>query len=91
LATLTLPTITIILIFNPIQRRINIENTLAAMWFLDMFRTKTLAEQLRDNKRHIDRAVRDLDRERQRLEQQEKKTLAEMKKMARLGQQVFAA
>jgi charged multivesicular body protein 2A len=37
----------------------------------------------------IDRAIRDLDRERMRLEQQEKKTMSEMKKMARLGQQVF--
>lgn len=54
-----------------------------------MFRTRTPAEQLRDNKRMIDRAIRDLDRERMRLEQQEKKTMAEMKKMARLGQQVF--
>lgn len=58
------------------------------MGFLDMFRTRTPAEQLRDNKRMIDRAIRDLDRERMRLEQQEKKTMAEMKKMARLGQQV---
>ena len=58
------------------------------MGFLDMFRTRTPAGQLRDNKRMIDRAIRDLDRERMRLEQQEKKTMAEMKKMARLGQQV---
>ena len=56
---------------------------------MDMFRQKSPAEQLRDNKRMIDRAIRDLDRERVRLEQQEKKTLGEMKRMARLGQQVF--
>lgn len=60
------------------------------MGFMDMFKPKTPSEQLRENKRLIDRAIRDLDRERQKLEQQEKKTMAEIKKMARLGQNVHA-
>ena len=60
------------------------------MGFMELFKTKTPAEQLRENKRLIDRGIRDLDRERQKLELQEKKTLAEMKKMAKAGQQVRA-
>lgn len=59
------------------------------MSFMDMFRTKTPAEQLRENKRMIDRAVRELDRERMKYEAQEKKTIAEMKKLAKAGQKVI--
>lgn len=58
------------------------------MGFLDAFKTKTPAEQLRENKRMLDRAIRELDRERAKVEVQEKKTVAEMKKAARAGQQV---
>ena len=47
---------------------------------------KTLKEQMRDNKRMIDRAVRDLDRERRTLETQQKKIEVEIKKMAKEGQ-----
>lgn len=47
---------------------------------------KTPAEMLRENKRQLDRAIRDLDRERMALQQQEKKTVAEIKKMAKEGQ-----
>ncbi len=43
---------------------------------------------LRENKRQLDRAIRDLDRERMALQQQEKKTVAEIKKMAKEGQMV---
>lgn len=60
------------------------------MGFLDAFKQKTPAEQLRENKRMLDRAIRDLDRERQRIEAQEKKTVLEMKKAAKAGQKVFA-
>lgn len=60
------------------------------MGLLDVFRTKTPAEQLRENKRMIDRAIRELDRERTKMEAQEKKTIAEMKKLAKAGQKVRA-
>ncbi|KAF1787990.1 hypothetical protein GQ600_27739 [Phytophthora cactorum] len=44
---------------------------------------KTLKEQLRENKREINRAVRQLDRERTNLQLQEKKLIIEIKKMAK--------
>ncbi|PNH07871.1 Vacuolar protein sorting-associated protein 2 1 [Tetrabaena socialis] len=47
---------------------------------------KTPAELLRENKRQLDKAIRELDRERAGLQQQEKKTIAEIKKMAKEGQ-----
>lgn len=47
---------------------------------------KTLKEQLRENKREINRAVRKLDRERTNLQLQEKKLVIEIKKMAKQGQ-----
>ncbi|KAF1325910.1 Charged multivesicular body protein 2a, partial [Globisporangium splendens] len=47
---------------------------------------KTLKEQLRENKREINRAVRELDRERANLQMQEKKLIIEIKKMAKEGQ-----
>lgn len=47
---------------------------------------KTPAEMLRENKRMLDKAIRELDRERIGLQQQEKKTIAEIKKMAKEGQ-----
>jgi len=43
---------------------------------------------LRKNKRALDKAIRDLDRERSRMEQQEKKIIADIKKMAKEGQMV---
>lgn len=48
----------------------------------------TPEEMLRKNKRALDKAVRDLDRERQRMEQQEKKIIADIKKMAKENQMV---
>jgi hypothetical protein len=48
------------------------------------------AELLRENKRQLDKAIRELDRERMGLQQQEKKTIAEIKKMAKEGQMVSA-
>uniref|UniRef100_A0A1I8GT85 Charged multivesicular body protein 2a n=1 Tax=Macrostomum lignano TaxID=282301 RepID=A0A1I8GT85_9PLAT len=49
-------------------------------------RKKTPEEMLRQNQRALNRAMRDLDRERGRLEQQEKKVIADMKKLAKQGQ-----
>ena len=59
-----------------------------SMSFFDLFRTKTPAEQIRENKRMIDRSIRELDRDRTKMEAQEKKTVAEMKKLAKAGQKV---
>lgn len=47
---------------------------------------KTPEEMLKQNQRALNRAMRDLDRERAKLEQQEKKVIADIKKMAKLGQ-----
>lgn len=49
---------------------------------------KTLKEQLRENKRMLNRAIRELDRERTNLQAQEKKITMEIKKMAKEGQTV---
>lgn len=49
---------------------------------------KTPAELLRENKRMLDKAIRELDRERMGLQQQEKRTIMEIKKMAKEGQMV---
>lgn len=47
---------------------------------------KPLKEQLRENKRMITRAIRELDRERRSLEMEEKRLTIEIKKMARENQ-----
>jgi len=44
------------------------------------------AELLRENKRSLDKAIRELDRERTGLQKQEKKLVAEIKTMAKQGQ-----
>lgn len=44
---------------------------------------------LRDNQRALNKAMRDLDRERMHLETQEKKVIADIKKMAKMGQMVI--
>ncbi len=49
---------------------------------------KTLKEQFRENKRMINRAIRDLDRERAGMEKQEKKLVIDIKKAAKEGQMV---
>jgi charged multivesicular body protein 2A len=51
-------------------------------------RSKTPAEMMRQNQRSLNKAIRELDRERQKLEQQEKKLIADIKKNARAGQTV---
>lgn len=43
---------------------------------------------LRKNQRALNKAMRDLDREKQHMEQQEKKLIADIKKMAKEGQMV---
>uniref|UniRef100_A0A2P2KEH1 Uncharacterized protein MANES_04G143300 n=1 Tax=Rhizophora mucronata TaxID=61149 RepID=A0A2P2KEH1_RHIMU len=47
---------------------------------------KTPAELLRENKRMIDKSIRELERERQGLQGQEKKLIVEIKKSAKQGQ-----
>uniref|UniRef100_A0A804ML94 Charged multivesicular body protein 2a n=1 Tax=Zea mays TaxID=4577 RepID=A0A804ML94_MAIZE len=47
---------------------------------------KTPAELLRENKRMLDRSIREIERERQGLQAQEKKLITEIKKTAKEGQ-----
>lgn len=49
-------------------------------------RKKPLKEVLRENKRTITRAIRDIEREKTNLEKQEKKLVGEIKKNAKAGQ-----
>jgi charged multivesicular body protein 2A len=49
---------------------------------------KTPQEMLRQNQRALNKAMRDLDRERQKMEQQENKIKIDIKKMAKQGQMV---
>lgn len=52
--------------------------------------TASLAELLRENKRMLDKAGRELDRERIGLQNQDKKLILEIKKMAKANQMVKA-
>lgn len=45
-------------------------------------------EMLRKNQRALNKAMRDLDRERMKMEQQEKKVISDIKKLAKEGQMV---
>ncbi|KAJ6824867.1 vacuolar protein sorting-associated protein 2-like protein 1 [Iris pallida] len=47
---------------------------------------KSPAELLRENKRMLDKSIREIERERQGLQNQEKKLIAEIKKTAKQGQ-----
>lgn len=49
---------------------------------------KPVREQIRDQKRAVDRSKRAIEREKNRLEREKKKMLAEIKKMAMKGQHV---
>jgi charged multivesicular body protein 2A len=49
-------------------------------------RRKTPQEMLRQNQRALNKAMRELDRENNRLEVQEKKIIADIKKAAKAGQ-----
>ena len=57
-------------------------------WHLLLERGGCHAELLRENKRMLDKAIRELDRERMALQNQEKKVIAEIKKTAKQGQMV---
>lgn len=57
---------------------------------MGLFTSKSPQEIVRENKRMLDRSIRELDRERAGIEVQVKKTMAEMKKMAKAGQEVAA-
>ena len=48
----------------------------------------TPEEMLRKNQRALNKAMRDLDREKMRMEQQEKKIISDIKKLAKDGQMV---
>ena len=48
----------------------------------------TPEEMLRRNQRSLNKAIRDLDRERMKMEQQEKKIIMDIKKMAKDNQMV---
>jgi len=49
-------------------------------------KTKTPAEMMREYKRNVDRSVREIEREKTKLQQQEKKVIADIKKAAKDGQ-----
>ena len=49
---------------------------------------KTPQEMLRQNQRALQKAMRELDRERAAMERQEKKIVADIKKLAKQGQMV---
>jgi charged multivesicular body protein 2A len=51
-------------------------------------RAKTPAEQLRQHQRSLNRAMRDLDRERAKMEAQEKKLINDIKASAKKNQMV---
>lgn len=51
-----------------------------------MGKEKPLKEVLRENKRMITRAIRELDREKNQLEREEKRLTIEIKKSAKEGQ-----
>lgn len=50
-----------------------------------------MIELLRENKRMLDKSIREIERERQGLQAQEKKLIAEIKKVAKQGQMVWCA
>ena len=49
---------------------------------------RPISELLRENKRMLDKSIRELDRERVGLQNQEKKLILEIKKAAKQGQMV---
>jgi charged multivesicular body protein 2A len=62
---------------------------LSLIQFQSIFgKKKTLKEQLRENKRAINKSIRELDRERTSLQNSEKKLITDIKKAAKDGQMV---
>jgi len=57
------------------------------LWFCCFWLFLSL-ELLRENKRMLDRSIREIERERQGLQAQEKKLITEIKKTAKEGQMV---
>jgi len=55
-----------------------------------LFHRKTPQEQMREQQRIVQRSIREIDRERNTLQQNEKKTIAEIKKLAKQGQTAAA-
>eukprot|EP00967_Tisochrysis_lutea_P082124 scaffold113690_cov21-Tisochrysis_lutea.AAC.1 len=57
-------------------------------WFTETCNLPPLprSDLLRENKRNLDKAIRDLDRERMGLQNQEKRIIQDIKKMAKEGQ-----
>jgi charged multivesicular body protein 2A len=49
---------------------------------------KTPKEIIREHQRAINKSIREMDREKMRLEAEEKKTIVDIKKLAREGQMV---
>jgi predicted transcriptional regulator len=63
---------------------------LSLVQFQSIFgKKKTLKEQLRENKRAINKSIRELDRERTSLQISEKKLITDIKKAAKDGQMVW--
>jgi charged multivesicular body protein 2A len=58
------------------------------MWNWLFGKQLTPAQLLRKNQQALNKAVRNMDRERLRMEAQEKKLIADIKKMAKEGQMV---
>lgn len=46
-------------------------------------------ELMKEYKRNIDKSIRDLERERTKMQQQEKKLIADMRRMAKQNQMVY--
>ena len=66
------------------RERARDDETNARMWLFK--RQKTPTELLRENKRMLDRSIREIDRERASMMSQEKKLIAEIKRMAKANQ-----
>ncbi|KAJ8314961.1 hypothetical protein KUTeg_007111 [Tegillarca granosa] len=66
------------------QQLSGISNKMPMEWLFG--KKKTPEEMLRQNQRALNKAMRDLDRERAKMEQQEKKVIADIKKMAKQNQ-----
>jgi len=71
-----------------VKLRVGVGMCLEPMMSFLFGRRKTPQEMLRQNQRALNKAMRDLDRERQHMEQQEKKIIGDIKKMAKQGQMV---
>lgn len=67
---------------------IRAESLSFCLFCFNKFFANPCSELLRENKRQLDKAIRDLDRERMGLQNQEKKVVLEIKKMAKEGQTV---